>query len=265
MSASWNWKNKDGSSSGLLYESGNWGDLLKIIWLKTVIDWKQSRNRSANYLDPFAGDLVYPLTGKAKHRIRQIGRNHFAFLQERFLGHDLWPSAASGVGRIVRGVVEVFDADPGRRAKWELAENAVLLDADSGWTVVAGHGPDPDGVWLVDPYDFLSEWREHLEMLVEQSRSTTIFLYLYNRSAKNEEAFRNYRAFKNALEALHSGPKRFGRIAADPFLPLAHHEMLFLPSEGDASEPTFQRLLDDLSIRAYLVAQGLARTYACDA
>lgn len=265
MSTPWNWKNKDGSSPGLLYESGNWGDLLKLLWLKTIIDWKQSHNQIANYLDPFAGDIVYPLTQKTQHRIRQIGRNHFSFLQTRFLDYKLWPSAASGMRPIIQGTVEVFDADPKRREKWAAGENVTLLDADSGWTILEHHAPDPNGIWLVDPYDFLAEWKEHLEMIVEKARTTTILLYLYNRSAKNKEAFKNYRAFKNALEDMRPEPKRLGRIAADSFLPQTHHEMLFLPSAADAAAQTFPRLLDDLSVRAFLLAQGLARTYACDA
>lgn len=169
------------------------------------------------------------------------------------------------MGLLVRGVAEVFDTDPGRQEKWKSCGNVTLLDGESGWTILADHKPDPDGVWLIDPYDFLAEWKEHLEMIVEKSRSTTILLYIYNRSARQDEAFKNYRAFKNALEDIGPGIKRLGRIAADPFLPNAHHEMLFLPSDSDASDSTFPLLLDDLAIRAFLLAQGLARTYACDA
>lgn len=265
MTTQWNWKNKDGSTPGLLYESGNWGDLLKMLWLRTVLSWKRLHFGTVNYIDLFAGDVAYPLTPKARHRIRQTGFNHFNFLLEDYLKHDLWPSAASGARFIVNGKFEIFDADTERRGKWENTPNTTILNGDSGWDILASQQPDPQGIWLVDPYDFLAEWREHLPMLVEKSRTTTILLYLYNRSAKNESAFKNYRDFKNALEDLNPGPKRLGRVPADPFLPRSHHEIMFLASDGDTAHPAFIRLLDDLAIQAYLVSQGLSRVAACEA
>ena len=66
MPGNWNWKSRDGNQGGLLYESGNWGDLLKMLWLKAVLDWKSSVADSVPYFDPFAAKKfrVQKSTGK---------------------------------------------------------------------------------------------------------------------------------------------------------------------------------------------------------
>ncbi len=72
MATPWNWKNKDGASGGLLYASGNWGDVLKMMWLLAIIAWKKENvTDSVNYFDPFAGDVHYPVSEKTLRRIKR--------------------------------------------------------------------------------------------------------------------------------------------------------------------------------------------------
>lgn len=266
MPDQWIWKNKDGSAPGLLYESGNWGDLIKLLWTKAVIDWKQATSGPANYLDPFAGDADYPLTRKSAHRIRCTGRERFGFIEKKFLANARWPSAASGLRGVVRGEVEVWDLDEDRRRRWSEQKGFTVADADSGWTLIRDHKDDAKGVWLIDPYDILSEWRERLPLIAERSRRNTILLYIYNRSGKNPETFKQYRVFKNALDdALGERPKRLGRVASDHFLPQAYHEMLFLPSDADIAQPSFPDLLDRLGDEASAVSAGVRTNASCEA
>ncbi len=275
MPGNWNWKSRDGNQGGLLYESGNWGDLLKMLWLKAVLDWKSSVADSVPYFDPFAGDIKYPLGAKTLFRIEQIEQSgqassrEFAFLRDAFLNRGFWPSAASGARLLAKGAVEVWDADAGRRDNWRAAGNVAVPEGESGWQLLRDRPDDPGAVWLIDPYDILAEWRDVLPLVAERSRATTTLLYVYNRSAKNAEAFREYRACRNALETLRGGlPKRIGRIAADAFLPRAHHEMWCLPCEADAAlhasgglGPLFARLAGT----AFALEEGMRRSGAyCD-
>ncbi|MDR1744777.1 MAG: hypothetical protein LBS30_03375 [Planctomycetota bacterium] len=267
MRDNWKWKNKDGAQGGLLYEPGNWGDFLKMLWLRAVLEWKTGVLRHVAYFDPFAGDVEYPLGAKTRFRIEQTALREFAFLRSAFLDRGFWPSAASGARLIASGGVEVWDADSGRRDNWRRAEGvSVPGEGESGWRLLRDHADDPGAVWLIDPYDFLAEWRDVLRLVAEKSRATTLLLYVYNRSAKNAEAFREYRACKNALEDLRGDlPKRIGRAAADVFLPRAHHEMWFLPGEEDAAAPGFDDLLAGLAETALSLERGMRRCGVCDA
>lgn len=260
----WNWKNKDKNNGGLLYESGNWGDLLKMLWVSAALFWKRHTGIPVNYFDPFAGDVSYPLGKRALFRLEQVGRGNFSFIESRFLKKGFWPSAASASALIAQGAVEVWDADAGRRENWRSA-GAAVADGESGWQLLADRGADPDAIWLVDPYDFLAEWRERLPLLIERAESTSILLYLYNRSGRNPEAFANYRAFRNALEDARGDlGKRLGRIAADPFLPRSHHEMLFLPSRKDCETERLENLFADLEMATVMVNAGLAKAAVFD-
>lgn len=262
---SWKWKGKDGSAGGLLYESGNWGDLLKMLWLSAILSWKRQFDAPTNYLDTFAGDTSYPVGRKTLFRIRRAAMPEFAFLETPFIATGRWPSSASAARLLTEGRIEVFDADFGRRQRWSAESEVAVPEAASGWDVLAGRDPDTDGVWLVDPYDFLSEWRQWLPMLLDKASQTTVLLYVYNRSAKNTEAFREYRAFRNALEDLRGdAPKRIGRIAADPFLPRSHHEMVFLPGAADRERESFDSLLATLASRTERIVSACEAASAYD-
>lgn len=261
----WKWKNKDGAQGGLLYDSGNWGDILKMLWLAEIIRWKQRDGRAVNYTDPFAGDVRYPMGKKITFRLDQCRLPELDFLNDTFLNGGFWPSAASGALLLAAGAAEVWDADSGRRDAWRDAGVPVVENAASGWEIVARAEPDPDGVLLVDPYDFLAEWREQLPLVAEKSGTVTTLLYLYNRSGKSGEAFADYRRFRGRLDdLLGDAPKRIGRVAADSFLPDSYHEMIFLPSAADAAGDGFDALLDRLGECAFRLHQAQARTRVFD-
>lgn len=271
MPDAWNWKGKDGSRNGLLYESGNWGDLLKMLWLGAVLDWKHP----VAYFDPFAGDVEYPLSEKIRFRIKELRTDFFAFLRRPFLDRGVWPSAAAAAREMLaQGTVEVWDKDEGRRANWRNRARVAVPqktrgergEIESGWHLLRDHADDPDAVWLLDPYDFLAEWRDWLEIVADKSRRNTTLLYVYNRSAKSPEAFREYRACRNALDDLRGGlPKRVGRAASDVFLPRAHHEMWYLPSEKDAGKPGLDDHFELLSRMAGVLEEGMRRAGLCEA
>lgn len=262
--ASWNWKAKDGAGGGLLYESGNWGDLLKMIWLPAIVEWKREAEIPVNYLDPFAGDVSYPLGRKLSFRFEQAAMSCLQFMREPFISKSVWPSSAGAVARMLGpGRVTVFDIDAGRRERWARTPGIAVAAGESGWDVLSGATPGANDLWLVDPYDFLAEWRAALPVIVEKSRLTTIVVYIYNRAAKSREAFREYRAFRNAVDdALGDAPRRVGRVAADVFLPRAHHELLFLPGPFDRRRPDFDRLLSTLGERVAALAEAMRRAEA---
>jgi hypothetical protein len=248
----WNWKNKNGEHGGLLYDSGNWGDILKMLWLAEIVRWKQQEGCAVRYADPFAGDVQYPLGKKIAFRLSQCGLPGIDFLQTPFLDKELWPSAASGALLLATGGVEVWDADQGRRDAWRAAGVRIAENSASGWDIVARAEPEPDGVLLIDPYDFLAEWEERLPLVAGKSGGISTLLYIYNRSGKNRETFARYRRFRGRLDEMtEERPKRVGRIAADSFLPDSHHEMIFLPCAADAARPGFDALLDRLGDCAF--------------
>lgn len=258
--SAWNWKTKDGTANGLLYESGNWGDLVKVLWLVAILGWKKG---AGNYFDPFAGDVCYPLGKKTYSRFARARLQRLDFIKDTFLEAGLWPSSATVARTMVSGRVEVWDADAERRRRW--AESGVdVADGDSGWTLLESRAPDPRALWLVDPYDFLAEWRTRLPALLAKSKETSILVYIYNRSAKNAEAFADYRAFKNALADGRDLPSPLGRVAADGFLPRAHHEMLYLPSRAECENPAFPSLLRTLEEETANVTAALGRATAFD-
>lgn len=261
----WQWKNKDGSRPGLLYESGNWGDILKLLWLIECTKWKQERGGPVNYFDPFAGDVRYPLGRRTRYRLESSFPEGFANVARPFLDAGFWPSSASVARLLAGGTAEVWDADPGRRSNWQAAEGVTVPEAKDGWELVRAKAADARGIWLIDPYDFVAEWREQLPVVVEKARSTTVLLYLYNRSGRGEAQFKQYRAFRNALEDARGDlPKRIGRVAADAFLPQCYHEMIFLPSSDDCKDDATKQLMERLAELCVKVDAGLQRVGVCD-
>ena len=261
----WDWKPKDGARGGLLYESGNWGDVLKALWVIETLGWKRSVTEIVNYFDPFAGDVVYPLGSKVLWRLREIALPQLEFLGPAFIDSGHWPSSASIAGELANGVKEVFDLNEIRRGNWRSVKGFEVREGESAWTVLAEKSPDAAAVWLLDPYDFIADWRRHLELVVEKSRDVSILVYIYNRSAFGREAFREYRAFRRALEdLLGDRPRRTGRIPADVFLPRAHHEMLFLPSGADAAHSAYAGLENRLREATLGLARAMEHLAAFD-
>lgn len=262
----WEWKGKDGSRGGLLYESGNWGDLLKMLWLAALLRWKGGAGDRVDYFDPFAGEVCYPLAEKTLFRFNQARLAGLDFIRRDFLEKGCWPSSAAAARLLLTGRMTVFDADPGRRAGWTEAPDVTVLSGACAWDLAAERQPDPGSVWLIDPYNFMGEWRARLPLIIDKAESVTVLLYIYNRSAGSSEAFADYRAFRNALEDARKGlPMRLGRVASDGFLPRAHHEMLFLPGRADAGHAEFGQLLRELEDSAHETAAALTRAATFDA
>ena len=236
MASPWNWKGKDGSRGGLLYEPGNWGDLLKMLWLTALLDWKTGAvGGGFDYFDPFAGAVDYPLGKNTARRFMDARPPELDWVRERFLARGVWPSSASLAREMARGKTTVYDADPERRETWRTLDGVTVAEGESGWDILRRQAPDSDAVWLVDPYDVLAEWRDNLDPLVEKAATVTTLVYIYNRSAGSPGAFKEYRAFRNAVaDARGDAPFQWGRAASDGFLPRAHHETLLLPGESDA-------------------------------
>jgi hypothetical protein len=262
MAASgWKWKGRDGSRGGLLYEAGNWGDILKLLWLSATIRWKAGAGK-IEYLDPFAGDVVYPLSRDTVLRVRVLELEGFETVRTFLAEKNEWPSAATMAGLLPVGKRSVFDADPEKRGRWRETPGVSVLEGISGWEILASRHPDPCELRLVDPYDFLAGWQDFLPIVSGPASGASTLLYVYNRSAGGSQAFAAFRAFRSALIAARSGlPGYCGRAAGDVFLPRAHHEIYFLPSRDDAGRRDFSVLAETLG----RVSKGLAAAQAAAA
>ncbi|MDR1534108.1 MAG: hypothetical protein LBU64_03290 [Planctomycetota bacterium] len=239
---SWNWKDRNAGGSGLLYEPGNWGDLLKLSWLAAILRWKGRKGVSV-YFDPFAGDVGYPLSGAGRARFNQAGADELDLIKKPFVEAGNWPSAATLAGRLPVGRRLLFDSDPEKRGRWARTPGVEVLAGESGWAIAAARRPEADELWLLDPYDFLADWQKFPPPAPPGSGAASVLLYLYNRSAENSAIFSAYREFCRWLKNSPGGRKSFrGRLAADAFLPRAHHEMHFLPGRADAERNDFSEL-----------------------
>ena len=253
-------------SGGLLYEAGNWGDLLKGEWVLTVAAWLMSLPQSGalEYLDPFAGSPTYPLGRSSRARLQEMSDTLLGQASQPYCDDDLWPSAATLVRSMGGGQgkvdLRVFDAEEERRNLYLGDAMIEVLDLFEGWAALTGSLPGPRGLVLVDPYDFLREWREQLEVVVAAAEETTLLVYIYNRSARDARLLREYRDFRNRLDDLRGDrSKLLCRIAADAFLPTAHHEMLFLPSPAVEADSGFEKLCSALGSAALSIRDILRR------
>ncbi|MCC8109053.1 MAG: hypothetical protein LIQ30_08430 [Planctomycetes bacterium] len=260
-SRGWNWKAKDRANGGLLYEPGNWGDILKLSWLTAVVQWKASGKNSLEYYDPFAGDVSYPLGKKTAARLAAADLDFFTSIDSAFIAHGRWPSAGSAVRPLFTGPALIWEKDDIRRSNWQAVRDVTVVDGiASGWELLYRRSTGAEAVWLLDPYDVLAEWRDWLPVLLERAVTSTVVLYIFNRSGKNREAFREYRAFRNALEDGRGPlPKRLGRAAADVFLPEHYHEMLFLPGVADCEAPGIGELMAELGRRTFALRAAQER------
>jgi len=218
------------------------------------------------YVDPFAGAADYPAGPRVKQRLALTDLPDVRMSTSNFLERGGWPSAARLAALVLPdGGATLFDADAERRETFRDAGMFRVLSAGDGWDAARAAAPDGTGLLLLDPYDFLAEWRERLPLVVELAERTNVLVYVYNRAARGREAFRDYRDFRNALDDARGGrPKLFGRAAADGFLPTAHHEMLFLPCPRVAESPAFGALREALVDGAFRAAEGVMRAGAVD-
>ncbi len=237
---SWTWRAPDqgADDAGLLYEPGNWGDALKGSWALVVLRslLEPAVPRPLRYLDVCAGAPTYPLSGAAARRMDRMGGGTFyeaqaAFRERRRLAstgllvHDGCASAG------VEHELQVFDADPDRRDKWERLVKVRVLSVSSGEDALA---PDVADFILVDPYDFFDHWGRWLPRAVEAARSALVLIYLYDKSPRGPGFIDQYRRLRAQLHSAVGGGAGAvrGRIASDAVRPRAYHEVVLLgPAE----------------------------------
>jgi hypothetical protein len=240
-SSHWNWKVADRDANArlaMLYEPGNWGDVLKGIWAVTVARQliEAGRRKDLRYLDPFAGAPTYPLTEGARGRLKQLAGTELAALQAPFATRGILAStgrlvlaAAEAAGAAAE--LEVFDLDPERREAWAQLPSATVLPARSGLAALHGvpQRKPPPALVLVDPYDFLAEWKDLLPAAAAAAQVATVLVYVYNRAPRSAGHWNEYRRFRDRLTAARRGAGfLLGRAPSDARLPRAYHEVLLL-------------------------------------
>jgi len=244
----WRWKLEHTQQANLLYEPGNWGDVLKSTWALTVTLSLQRvavghAARPFRLLDPFAGAPTYPLSRATTARVERIGGELFALQQRPFVDRDRIASTAMLVREVCRsqGIaveLRVFDADPERRTLWDQLDSVELLVATSGEEVLAdaaldgvARGSTSTDLVVVDPYDFFDRWGELLPSVLQLAERTPVLVYLYNKSPRGPGVLKQYRRLQRRLRE-RPCPElvgvSIGRLPADPELPRAYHEMLLL-------------------------------------
>lgn len=236
----WQWKEKDGSSGGLLYEPGNWGDIIKGEWLLQLLhDPAFATGLCRSYLDPFAGMLEYPASCGCRERLALLPESLFLPQAVRaYLDRGVWPAActlAADCLPIGAAKLKVYDKDERRRLLLAESERFLVVGAGCGYELLAS--AEPHGLVLVDPYDFLAEWHEMLPRVLGTAQRSPLLLYVYNRAGRSRAQMQEYRRFRGALRK-EGQSAWWGRVAADPFLPDCWHEMFFFPA---ALSHTFER------------------------
>jgi hypothetical protein len=239
----WSWRTSEPAANrrlGLLYEPGNWGDILKGTWA-LIAARAIARSRAGGafrYLDPFAGRAVYPLVETVAKRLEWLGGGTYAqgqrpWIERRELASTglLVREAALAAG--ARPELQVFDLHAELLESWRGVEGARLLDVESGEAALAAardDDGDDDGadLILVDPYDLFERWHALLPPAIELARRSCVLLYLYNKSPRGGGHARAYAALRRRLDEVGAGTALLGRIPSDVVLPRAFHEVLLL-------------------------------------
>lgn len=269
-STRWSWRIPDAGKNAelnLLYEPGNWGDVLKGLWAVRVageLCATLPAGQALRYLDPFAGAPEYPLVPAAAARLRGLPPCGASFLalQEPWLRRGRLASTASLVlaaaaagGRQVDACV--FDLDPGRREAWRALPVRAPAHASGEETLDLAAPPD---LVLLDPYDLFDAWGSLLKRALLAARGATVLAYLYNKAPRGGGYARQYDQLRKGLSGLlaRGDPARLlvGRIPADAVLPRAWHELLLIgpPPLIAAVAPELERTARELS--GWLGAQG---------
>lgn len=259
----WTWRvdsPRDNAALGLLYQPGNWGDVLKGEWALRLLDALPPG--PLRLLDPFAGAPHWPLRDDAPAQVAASGpladALRFAAVQAPHRARGLLAStarllldAAQAAGRAA--AARVTDANAGRRARWSVEPHAELLPhADGHAALVAGWAEA--NLVLVDPYDLFERAAELLPAALAAAPQAAVLLYLYNkapRSAALHRSYRELRAMLDALLATDVAQRRLlmGRIPSDAQLPRAFHEVLLVapPTLAAALTPVLREVTTYLS------------------
>ena len=230
----WTWRvagPEENAGLGLLYEPGNWGDILKGTWARIVSSLMPLDDtlERVTCLDPWCGAPDYPLLESAARRLESIGGGRFIDSQGDWLERGRLASTGALIrqGLLERGLevdLRVFDSDADRLALWSEVPGATALEISSGEEALKDPGAE---LVLVDPYDFLCSWERTLPHLARLAESSAVLVYIYNRAPRGGEPTRNYNRFQEQLGQLDCRYAS-GRIGSDIVLPRAFHEMLLL-------------------------------------
>lgn len=146
----WRWRVAEAASNrdlNLLYEPGNWGDILKGMWAALAADAlaRRAGGRPLAYVDPFAGAPTYPLVAASRGRLDLVPAGPYREIQEAYAGRGLMASTALLVRDAARAAggdarLAVFDSDPERLAPWREVPGATAIEAGSGEEVLEAAG-----------------------------------------------------------------------------------------------------------------------------
>ena len=260
---SWRWKVQDPGVNpglGLLYEPGNWGDVLKGAWAIVTVATVISNRESGvfRYLDPFAGRPTYPLVEAARERLAAVPALELKLAQQPYTAQGRIASTALLVrdAAILLGVdplLCVFDLDPARAVAWSEIHEARPLDSPSGEDILRlWRDCRPIDFILVDPYDLFDRPGPLVPGGLEAAVEAPVLFYLFNKAPRGGGHERAYRSFRKLLgESLPREVELLtGRIPADALLPRAYHEVI-LAGPRD--------LVREARPRLEVVTQALAR------
>ena len=269
-STRWSWRVPDPTRNAelnLLYEPGNWGDVLKGVWAAQLVEGLCAglpAGQPLRYLDPFAGAPDYPLLPAAAARLRAgpAAVARFLALQAPWLQRGRLGSTASLVlacaaqaGRRVDAAI--YDLDPHRRDAWRMQPVRVLEHASGEEALDLASPPD---LLLLDPYDLFDAWGSQLKRALLTARGAPVLAYLYNKAPRGGGYVRQYEQLRKGVAALvaRSDPARLlvGRIPTDAVLPRAWHELLLIGPAAllDGLAPALEQLTRELA--GWLGAQG---------
>ncbi len=238
----WSWKVADPAANrdlGLLYEPGNWGDVIKGSWAEHVArqlaaSAAKSGRSEVRYLDPFAGAPTYPLLESVVSRLEWFGSGSFLDAQDPWLREGRLASTGLLVRHAILEVgvtpnVSVFDIDDSRRDAWSKIDGVEVLDAASGIDVIDGARAD---LILIDPYDFFVDWRPYISSVLDAARRALVLVYLYNKSPRGGGHHRSYLQLRDEIATANDVTLLVGRVPSDAVLPRAFHEVILLGPDG---------------------------------
>lgn len=248
----WRWRVADQEANkrlNLLYEPGNWGDILKGLWAVLAARALARLRPGArmSYLDPFAGAPTYPLVEASRRRFEAIPPSLFLELQKPYaargqmastalLVRDAWASEGA------KCLLRVFDADPERIEAWRQTSDVEVVAGPCGEAILETVAQDPahrPDFLLVDPYDFFVRWKELLPKAAQAAQGSTVLLYLYNKAPRGPGQQRLYADFRASLSTeLREARARalLGRVPADATVARAYHEVVLLGTAAQISE-----------------------------
>ncbi|MCZ7646708.1 MAG: hypothetical protein M5U26_15715 [Planctomycetota bacterium] len=237
----WRWKAAAAQAHAelnLLYEPGNWGDVLKGTWAVHLARTLAARAQDpVAYVDPYAGSPDYPLVPASARRLEQLGAGAARTFLEAQAPHAARGRLAS-TGTLVREAIQaagvkfearVFDAEADRQLAWARVDGVEVLELPSGEATLEleARRVRAAELILIDPYDFLDRWGAWLPKLKRAALRSSVLVYLYDTSPRGAGHANQYRRFRKALEAwAQETPILLGRLAADARAPRAYHEML---------------------------------------